>query len=277
MSKMSERLALHTWSLDTTPLRDVLTAARDGGWNAVELRRIDFVRCFEKGMSNQDVIELVRASGMPVAVLGTEYGVLFAKGDESRRLFAVLEETCRNANALGCAMIMMAPGPNSGTLKEAIANYRSAGEIVAAHGLRIALEFNAAHDVVNRLAVARELIAAANHPNAGLLLDAYHLQRSGDGGRGFEDVSDDEIFTFQFSDVPPGPPSGDRRPTDRLMPGKGYVRWNDVFQLLKEKNYNGWLSYEAPNPEYWARPPAEVAREAATLTRELLAGVEQRT
>ena len=274
MSKMSERLALHTWSLDTTPLRETLGAARDGGWNAVELRRIDFVRCFEKGMSNQDVIELLRASGMQVAVLGTEYGLLFAKGEESRRLFAVLEETCRNANALGCAMIMMAPGPNSGTLAEAIANYRSAGEIVAAHGLRIALEFASAHDVINRLAVARELIAAANHPNAGLLLDAYHLQRSGDGGRGFEDVSGDEIFTFQFSDVPPGPPSGDRRPTDRLMPGKGCVRWNDVFHLLKEKNYNGWLSYEAPNPEYWARPPAEVAREAAAVTRELLAGVE---
>jgi sugar phosphate isomerase/epimerase len=274
MSKMSERLALHTWSLDTTPLAGALAAARDGGWNAVELRRIDFIRCFEKGMSNDDVIDLVRASGMQVAVIGTEYGLLFAKGEESRRLFAVLEETCRNAKALGCAMIMMAPGPNSGTLRDATVNYRAAGEIVAAHGLRIALEFSSAHDVVNRLAVARELIAAANHPNAGLLLDAYHLERSGDGGRGFENVPGDEIFTFQFSDVPPGPPSGDRRPTDRLMPGKGCVRWNDVFQLLKEKNYSGSLSYEAPNPEYWARPPAEVAREAAAVTRELLAGVE---
>ena len=79
MSKMSERLALHTWSLDTTPLDEALRAAREGGWNAVELRRIDFMRCFEKGMSNDDVIGLVRASGMPVAVLGTEYGLLFAK------------------------------------------------------------------------------------------------------------------------------------------------------------------------------------------------------
>ena len=58
------------------------------------------------------------------------------------------------------------------------------------------------------------------------------------------------------------------------MPGKGRVRWNDVFQLLGEKNYSGWLSYEAPNPEYWARPPAEVAREAAVTTRELLSAVE---
>jgi 2-keto-myo-inositol isomerase len=58
------------------------------------------------------------------------------------------------------------------------------------------------------------------------------------------------------------------------MPGKGRVRWNDVFQLLKEKNYAGFLSYEAPNPELWIRPSVEVAREAAAATRELLAAVE---
>jgi len=274
MSKMSERLALHTWSLDTTPLRNALDAAREGGWNAVELRRIDFTRCFEKGMTNEEVIALVRESALKVAVIGTEYGLIFAKGEESRRLFGVLEETCRNARALGCEMIMIAPGPNSGTIREAAANYRRAGEVVQSHGLRIALEFNSAHDVINRLAVAREVIALAGHPNAGLLLDAYHLERSGDGGRGFEDVAPTEIFTFQFSDVPHGPPSSDRRPTDRLMPGRGCVRWNDVFQLLKEKKYAGYLSYEAPNPELWARAPVEVAREAAAATRTLLASVE---
>jgi 2-keto-myo-inositol isomerase len=274
MSKMTERLALHTWSLDTTPLAEALRAARDGGWNAVELRRIDFMRCFEKGMTNDQVIDLVRASGVPVAVLGTEYGLLFAKGDESRRLFGVLEETCRTATALGCRMIMMAPGPVSGTIKEAAANYRRAGEIVAAHGLRIALEFNSGHDVINKLAVAREVIALAGHANAGLLLDAYHLERTGNGGRGFEDVAGDEIFTFQFSDVPHGPAANDKRPIDRLIPGKGRIPWHDVFQLLKEKNYSGWLSYEGPNPEYWSRPPLDVAREAAEVTRGLLAEVE---
>jgi sugar phosphate isomerase/epimerase len=274
MSKMSERLALHTWSLDTTPLADALAAARDGGWNAVELRRIDFTRCFDKDMTNEQVIDLVRASGLKVAVLGTEYGLIFAKGDESRRLFGVLEQTCRNAVALGCDMIMIAPGQNSGTIAEAAANYRRAGETVAAHGLRIALEFNSAHDVINRLDVARDLIARAGHPNAGLLLDAYHLERSGGGGRGFEDVAGEEIFTFQFSDVPKGPQSAEKRPTDRLMPGEGRVRWLDVFQLLKEKGYGGYLSYEAPNPAYWARPPADVARDAAAATRSLLAQVQ---
>ena len=67
---------------------------------------------------------------------------------------------------------------------------------------------------------------------------------------------------------------GTTRPTDRLPPGLGKVRWREVFQLLREKKYPGYLSYEAPNPEYWSRPPEEVAREAAVATRKLLAEIE---
>ena len=274
MTKLSNRLALHTWSLDTTPIADALRAARDGGWNAVELRRIDFTRCVDAGKTNEQVLALIRESGMKVAVLGTEAGLLFAKGDESRRLFGVLEESCRNASTLGCDVIMLAPGQNTGTVKEAAANFRAAGDVCKAHGVRIALEFNAVHDVVNGLAVTREIIALAGHPSCGLLLDTYHLERCGSGGRGFEDVAREEIFTFQFSDVPRGPPPAGKRPTDRLIPGQGCVRWNDVFGLLVEKGYDGYLSYEAPNPELWARPPLEVAREAAAATRRLLAAVE---
>jgi sugar phosphate isomerase/epimerase len=274
MTPLTNRLALHTWSLDTTPLPRVLRAARDGGWNAMELRRVDFTRCFEKGMSTDDVITLVRESGMKVAVLGTEYGLMFAKGDESRRLFDVLEETCRNAQALGCDMIMIAPGQNSGSVKDAARNFRSAGEVVARHGLRIALEFNSVHDVINSLEVGREIVSLAGHPSCGILLDAYHMERSGSGGRGFEDVSREEIFTFQFSDVPEGPNPTEKRPTDRLIPGEGRVRWKEVFALLIEKGYDGWLSYEGPNPKLWARPPAEVAREAALATRRLLTSAE---
>jgi len=275
MVMFRNRLALHTWTLDTTPLADALLAARNAGWDAVELRRLDFTRCFDKGMTNTQVLDLVRRSGLKVACIGTEYGLIFAQGTEKERLLGVLDETCANAVALGCDLIMTAPGQNPPTtLREAAANFREGGEIAKAHGLRFALEFNSAHNLINRLEVGRELVALANHPHCGLLFDAYHLERSGGGGRGFEQVAPSEIFAFQFSDVPAGPPPAVRRPTDRLPPGKGKVRWREVFQLLKEKGYAGYLSYEAPNPDYWSRPPEDVAREAVEATRKLLAQVE---
>ncbi|MGH8633829.1 MAG: sugar phosphate isomerase/epimerase family protein [Burkholderiales bacterium] len=272
---MRDRLALHTWTLDTTPLAGALRAAKAAGWNAVELRRVDFTRCFDAGTTNEQVLGLVRASGLKVACVGTEYGLIFAKGEEKKRLLKALDETCANAVALGCDLVMIAPGQNpSGTLREGAANFREGGEIAKAHGVRLALEFNSQHEVINRLEAGREIVALADHPNCGLLFDAYHLERSGGGGRGFEDVAPGEIFAFQYSDVPAGPAAAAKRPTDRLPPGKGIVRWREVFELLLEKNYRGYLSYEAPNPEYWSQPPEEVAREAAVATRKLLAAVE---
>jgi sugar phosphate isomerase/epimerase len=265
------RLALHMWTIDTTPLATALDAARAAGYDAVELRRTDFKRCFDAGMSNAQVLDLIRKAGIPVGVLGVEYGWLFATGEESRRLFGVFRESCANAVALGCGMLMSAPGPVSGPIGDAIKYLREAGDIAAEYGLRLAIEFNSQHDVLNRLEVLRELISGAGKANCGYLIDAYHFARSGAGGRGFEDVPGEQIFCFQYSDLSPNPVTGVRRPTDRLPPGKGIVEWREVLGLLAEKGYTGYLSYEAPNPEQWERSPYEVAREGVALTRRLLA------
>jgi sugar phosphate isomerase/epimerase len=203
-------------------------------------------------------------------VLGVEYGWLFATGDESKRLFKDFRESCQNAVALGCKTLMSAPGQNNGSIKDAIGRLREAGDIAAEHGLQLGIEFNSQHDTLNRLEVLHELIAGAGKPNCGYLIDAYHFTRSGAGGRGFEDVPGDRIFCFQYSDLSPNPVTGMRRPTDRLPPGKGIIKWREMLGLLAEKGYTGYLSYEAPNPEQWARSPVDVAREGVELTRKLL-------
>jgi 2-keto-myo-inositol isomerase len=266
------RLALHTWSIDTTPLEHALAAARAGGFDAVELRRLDFVRCFEQGMTNGEVLDLVRAARIPVCTLGCEYGWLFATGAERERLFDVLEETCENAVALDCPLVMCAPGQNAGPKSDAIENLKRGADICGKYGLELAIEFNSQHAVINGIEPLREILNGADRPNPGMLLDAYHLERSGAGGRGFADVAPEDIAAFQYSDVPPAPvATGVKRPTDRLPPGQGLVRWTEVLGLLAEKGYDGFLSYEAPNPAQWAREPLDVAREAVEATRALIA------
>ena len=271
MAKPFGRLALHTWTIDTTPLAEALVAVRDIGFDAVELRRVDFKRCYEAGMSNDEVLDLVRKSGVKVGVLGVEYGCLFATGDESRALFEDLHISCRNAVALGCDMLMSAPGPITGPLSDAIVHLRRMADIAAEYGLSIAIEFNSQHKVLNCLEAQTELIHGAAKENAGRLLDAYHLARSGSPGRGFAKVAPEEIFCFQYSDLSSNPVTGVPRPTDRLPPGQGVVQWREVLGLLAEKNYRGFISYEAPNPVLWARPAIDVCREGVTLTKKLLA------
>jgi sugar phosphate isomerase/epimerase len=267
------RLALHSWTTDTTPLPLVLDAARVAGYDALELRRLDFVRCFEAGQSRGEVVETIRAGGIPLGILGTEYGWFFVQGEEQRRLFDVLRETCAIAVELGCDMLMSAPGQVTGTVAQAIAATKIAGDIVGEYGLRLSLEFNSQHPVVNNTNVLREIVAGAGHAHCGLLLDAYHLQRGPGIKAGLADVRGEEIFVFQYSDVPPVPEAGVRRPVDRLPPGDGVVDWDELFGLLRAIGYRGYLSYEAPNPALWERPAVEVAIEGIARTRALLAGL----
>jgi sugar phosphate isomerase/epimerase len=266
------RLALHTWTLDTTPLAAVLRAARETGWNAVELRRLDFARAREAGQSPEEVLALVTASGLPVACVGVQLGWLFAEGAERAELLRAFDESCRWAVALGCTTVMSPVDRGQGPLERGIASVREVGEIAARHNVRLALEFNSVAQQFNSLESVRELTSRAGHPHCGLLLDTYHLGRSGAKLDAVRALAPEEIVYVQYSDTPrqhqqPGVT------TDRLPPGQGTVPFRGFFRILREKNYTGYLSYEAPNPCAWTRDPAQVVREALEATRGLLGGL----
>src|SRR5262252_3889344 len=232
---MANPLALHTWTLDTTPLPRVLEIVRDTGWNAVELRRLDFARAAERGQAAPAVLDLVRRSGLATACVGVELGWMYAAGDERARLLRAFDESCGWAATLGCRTVMSPVDRGRGDLAQAAAS-------------------------------VAEVLAKARHPQVGLLVDAYHMNRSGGQPADLDDVPAADIAYVQFSDVPrsglvPG------QALNRLPPGEGSVPFPAFFAAIRRKGYAGYCSYEAPNPAAWARDPVEVAREALEATR----------
>ena len=262
-------LALHTWTLDTTPLAEVLRVAKRVGWDGIELRRVDFARAAAAGQSAADVLTLVRASGLGVACVGVELGWMGAEGAERDRLLRAFAESCRWAAGLGCRTVMSPVDRGRVERDRAAESVREVGALAATHAVRLALEFNSQAEQLNTLASVREVLALANDQSCGLLLDTYHLGRSGATLEEIEKVPLAEIAYVQFSDVPrsglePG------KALDRLPPGRGSVPFKEIFARLASKRYRGFMSYEAPNPAAWARPAEDVAREALEATRSVL-------
>ncbi|MGE3268933.1 MAG: sugar phosphate isomerase/epimerase family protein [Chloroflexota bacterium] len=256
-------LALHTWSLDSTPLAEVLQIARQTGWQAVELRHVDFTRAAEAGQREEEVIDLVRASGLAVAAIGARLGWMYAEGEERRELLEIFEAACRRAAALGCPVVQCPVDFGTGELRQAAGRVREVGDMAGALGLRVALEPYVVAQQFKTLASGRELLAAADHPSVGLDVDSYHIERSGDGIRAMHDLALAEIVHVQYSDVPVG--AGPATPEDllnRLPPGQGSVPFAAFRQVLDQKGYTGYYSYEAPNPAAWDRDPLAVAQEA---------------
>ena len=264
--RVSYRFALHTGSIDTTPLADALRVAREAGWDAIELRHVDFVRAREAGQSTEAVIELVRASGLPVAAVGVERGWIFAEGEERARLLRSFADVAEWARALGSETIMSPVDAQAGPLDRAVDSLREAGDLVARAGVMLALELNTSVEQFNTLDSVREVVNRADHPNVGLLLDTYHIWRTSPGLEVWQAVAPEEIAYCQYSDGP----AGDLDPKqtfNRLPPGAGVVPFRPIFEIVANKGYAGYWSYEALNPEAFARDPATVVREALEATR----------
>ena len=261
-------LALHTWSLDSTPFDRILTIAQETGWQALEIRHVDFTRAAEAGQSEPEVIDLIRASGLAVASVCARLGWMYAEGDERQELLDIFESACRRAQALSCTVVQSPVDFGVGDIQVAAARTREIGDIAQAYGVRVALEPYVVAQQFNTLATGRQLLKAAGHPAVGFDVDSYHIERSGEGFDAMDALTLDEIVHVQYSDVPVGAgPATPDNLLNRLPPGQGTVPFGEFQKWLTAKGYTGAYSYEAPNPAAWERDPLEVAREAMAASR----------
>ena len=62
---MPARLALHTWTLLSTPVPDIVKVAAQTGWEAIEISRQSVAAATPLGLPLPDIAKLVKASGLP--------------------------------------------------------------------------------------------------------------------------------------------------------------------------------------------------------------------
>ena len=270
MAEKFGRLALHMWTIDTTPLKTALDAAKQGGFDAVELRRTDFKRCFRRRHEQRRGARPHPRRRHSRRRAGCRIWLAVRHRRRERAAVQGVPRVLRERRGARLRHADERAGPGQRPIPQAIEYLRRAGDIAGEYGLKLAIEYNSQHDVLNSLPVLRQLIEGANKPNCGYLIDAYHFQRSGYGGRELPRLAErhDLLLPVQRCLAP----SRHRHSPPNRSPGarQGHRQWRDVLSLLHDKNYTGYLSYEAPNPELWERSPYDVAREGVELTRKLL-------
>lgn len=142
--------------------------------------------------------------------------------------------------------------------------------------LRVALEFGLFTDV-RTIAMASRIVAAADHPNAALLVDALHLYRSGGTAANVRALPREWLSYAQICDAPGNGPSRDDAEAileeavyGRLQVGEGGLDLTGMLDALPPALP---LSVELRSRAlYDAYPdPAERARATAEATRRFLA------
>ena len=114
----------------------------------------------------------------------------------------------------------------------------------------------------------RRLIAIdSNHPKACVLADVYHLYKGGSDPRGLRLLSGAAMHVIHTNDYPADPPRETITDASRVFPGDGVAPLTQILRDLRDIGFNGFLSLELFNRDYWKRSPVKVAREGIEKMR----------
>jgi len=181
--------------------------------------------------------------------------------EEARRVFEL-------ASAIGSKVVTSPASASPHSIDELPAALSRICDIATSYDITIAFEFIAGRPISN-LHSAIRVVRAAKKENAGILLDVFHLHKSGSPVGGVLQLDPAEVAIVHMNDVIDRPREM-LRDKDRLYPGDGVAEITSLVQALHEIGYTGYFSVEIFNDLYWSMDPYIVAKEALDKTRAAL-------
>jgi 2-keto-myo-inositol isomerase len=244
-----------------------IAVARKAGFDFVEIWAAKLMGYLDRGGLPALKRDLKRA-GVKAATLNSVEHVTFNDPSGHVRMLEDFQRFCRVAEAINAETVIVVPSPRpkgvslAAIERESVRVLRELSAIARPYGVRLAYEFLGFADcTVNSLAQCAAIVQKVARPNVGLVLDTFHFFAGGSSVASIREVNPEKIFIVHINDVERAPR---RKMHDalRLFPGKGIIPLTSILRALKAIGYAGRFSVEIFRPQYWNRPPLQVAREA---------------
>lgn len=110
----------------------------------------------------------------------------------------------------------------------------------------------------------------ANHPQAKIIPDTYHMHISEGGFEGLKLLKGEAIAIFQFGDAPASPAISELGDEHRVYPGDGILPLPKILEDLKSTGFKGCVSLELYNPDYWKQDLQKVAETGLRKTMDVI-------
>ncbi|MBX3421376.1 MAG: sugar phosphate isomerase/epimerase [Pirellulaceae bacterium] len=268
------RYCLNTSTINggVIPVRQQLKIAADAGYDAVELWTRDIEKHVAEGGSLTDLRKELND-----LELGLDSAIAFGKwivDDEAER-GAGLEQCRRDmelVRELGGSRIAAPPvgvtGPPKLDLDAAAQRYHALLEVGRQCDVVPQLELWGFSHNLSTLAEVLYVAAAANHSDACLLLDVYHLYKGGNDFRNVGLIPASQMHCLHINDYPGTPERAKIADKDRVYPGDGVAPLGNILKRLFDSGFSGTLSLELFNRNYWQQPPDQVARIGLEKTKQ---------
>jgi sugar phosphate isomerase/epimerase len=283
----SSAIALGCANLPEADLPELIEVAARHGFRRISARPYTFAKALNDGMTEQELQRQLTDAGIEVTVMDGLIRSLPGAADLASldpALRAVLtpdaispldEATCfRSAEVLG-ASIVNVPSAfcHAAPLDQTAEAVRGMCRRAAGRGLRISLEF-VPNTGLPDLAFTQAVLQACGEPNCAIMLDVFHLDRSGGTVDDVRRLPPEAIAGIHLSDRVPPPPGSRYEPQrGRLLPGEGQLPLGELVEAALNNSPRAYLEIEVLNHELAALPPDDVAGRLAAAARRWVASL----
>lgn len=238
------RLAFSTLGCPDWSVARVVEAAREYGYDGVELRLIDG-EIIEPSIARQErqrVKEAFAAAGLPICCVDTSIRVA---ADEPSACVANVRAFLELAHEWQSPVVRVFAGPwRAGLSENAVYDAVAAvlNQVVGDAerlGVTIALE---THDSLSSARQVAEIARRVPSRGFGVLWDCHHPYRMGEQPDEVVGLLGDRIAHFHVKDARPNPAA--RTGWDLLLLGEGEVPVRDSLVALIGSGYDGWVCVE---------------------------------
>jgi sugar phosphate isomerase/epimerase len=237
----------------------VVEAAARAGFHAIEPWIMELDAYTKSGGSLKDLGKRIADAGLTVE--GAIAFNSFITDDAAQRAASVerMKVDMDKVAQIGGTRIAAPPGNSrvAVSLDNAATYYREALEVGRTTGVLPVLELWGTHPLLGPLKNGIYVTVAAGHPDASLLLDVFHLYRSGTSFSSLRQINGASLHVVHINDYPQTADASTLNDGSRIYPGDGVAPLRQILRDLRDSGFRGYLSLELFNKEYWSRSADE--------------------
>ncbi|MFB3886368.1 MAG: sugar phosphate isomerase/epimerase family protein [Thermodesulfobacteriota bacterium] len=258
-----------------TDLPGDIRAASQGGYDLIEI----WAKKMEAYLSDHSLKDLKglfkKVQLRPLAINSVEF-ITFNSSWEKTNTMNMIQRYAEVGDQIGCPYIVLVPSPrpdgvsDQEVYEESVSVLQEISGKFKDHKIRFAFEFlGFSWCSVSTLEQDFKIVKGVGRENIGLVLDTFHFYAGGSEIQSIKNVDKEKIFILHINDAE-NLPRERLQDSHRLFPGEGIIPLKEIFSKLKEIHYDGPVSIEMFRPEYWMRPPEEVARKGMEALRKFI-------
>lgn len=182
------------------------------------------------------------------------------------------ERLMKIGNQIGCDLIIAVPSfldqskfPKDKTMEKTIERFQILRTLAKKYTFRMGFEpLGFPNNSIRTLSQAMAVLVGAEKdklPKSGLIIDTFHYFLAGHKATDLLTIPKDRVWLIHIDDCVQKP-LDQLQDADRVWLGEGYFDLKGVKASLKQMKYNGFISLELFNPDYWKLDPAFAAKKA---------------